>query len=322
MTNNRGQQIIALEEHNSDQGLLELPVEQGGRSHSGRTLDRLMDFNEQRIKEMDESGIDIQVLSQAAPSTQRLNPTDAAEITRGVNNRLFESMKVNPDRFEAFAALPTIVPDAAADELDRCVSELGFKGAMIHGLTNGAFIDEQRFWPIFERAEKLNVPIYLHPAAPHPEVVKAYYADYAEKFPTILGPSWGYTVETATQGLRLILSGLFEKVPDVKIIIGHLGESLPFMLWRIDQSINRPGGAGVAFRDIFCKNFYITTSGFFSDPAILCCLQEMGVEHVLFSVDWPFVENKPGTDWMESISLSTSDKELILNGNAKRILNL
>ena len=108
----------------------------------------------------------------------------------------------------------------------------------------------------------------------------------------------------------------------MKIIIGHLGESLPFMLWRIDESINRPGGSGVAFRDIFCKNFYITTSGFFSDPAILCCLQEMGVEHVLFSVDWPFVENKPGTDWMESISLSMSDKELILNGNAKRILNL
>lgn len=322
MANSRGQQVIALEEHYSDQGLLDLPSEQGGRGRSGPTLDRLIDLGEQRIKEMDEAGIDIQVLSQSAPSTQRLDPADAVEITRGVNDRLFESMKANPKRFEAFAALPTIVPDGAADELDRCVSELGFKGAMIHGLTNGAFIDEQRFWPIFERAEKLNVPIYLHPAAPHPDVVKAYYADYAEKFPTILGPAWGYTVETATQGLRLVLSGLFDKVPDVKIILGHLGESLPFMVWRIDQSINRPGSAGVAFRDIFCKNFYITTSGFFSDPAMLCCLQEMGVEHVLFSVDWPFVENKPGTDWMETISLSTSDKELILNGNAKRILNM
>ena len=133
-----------------------------------------------------------------------------------------------PERFAAFTTLPTPDPRAAADELERTVSECGFKGGMVHGLTHGKFIDLPEFWPIFERAEALDVPIYLHPAIPHPEVVKAYYADYVADHPGLLTAGWGFTVETATQGIRMVLSGVFDAHPKLQVIIGHLGEGLPF----------------------------------------------------------------------------------------------
>jgi len=135
-------------------------------------------------------------------------------------------------------------------------------------------------------------------------------------------PAWGYTVETATQAIRLVLSGLFDAHPNLKIILGHFGETLPFLLWRIDSSLKRPGQKAMSFRDIFCKNFYVTTSGFFSDPALICCMLEMGVDHILFAVDWPFVMNPPGVEWMQNVSISDSDKVKILSGNAKRLLKM
>jgi predicted TIM-barrel fold metal-dependent hydrolase len=184
------------------------------------------------------------------------------------------------------------------------------------------FVDAKRFWPIFARAEKLDVPIYLHPSVPHPQVMDAYYKDYAQDFPMVIRAAWGYTVETATQAIRLVLSGVFEAHPNLKIILGHLGETLPFLVWRIDHALSRPGQKSVSFRDIFCNNFYITTSGNFSDPALLCCVMEMGVDHILFAVDYPFVANPPSTRWMESVPLSDADKAKILSGNAQRLLRM
>ena len=217
---------------------------------------------------MDEAGIDIQVLSHGAPSTQKLPPETAAAMATRVNDRLAAIVAKNPTRFAAFAALPTAVPDAAADELERTAA-LGFKGAMLHGLANGTFLDDKKFWPIFARAEKLDLPIYLHPGLPHADVIKAYYADYVKDFPMITRATWGYTVETATLAIRLVLSGVFEKHPKLKIILGHLGETLPFLVWRVDHTLARPGQKSVSFRDIFCNNFYVTTSGNFSNPALL-----------------------------------------------------
>ena len=225
-------------------------------------------------------------------------------------------------RFAAFAALPTAVPEAAADELQRTAQELGFKGAMLHGLANGVFLDDKRFWPIFSRAEQLDVPIYLHPAHPQPDVMRIYYQDYVKDFPMVARPAWGYTVETATLAIRLVLSGVFERHPKLKIILGHLGETLPFLVWRIDQALKRPGQKSMSFRDIFCNNFYITTSGNFSNPALLCCVMEMGVDHILFAVDWPFVMNPPAMEWMQTVPLSDADKTKILSGNAKRLLKM
>ena len=315
-------QVIALEEHYLDP---EVKQHIAGRDRSGGPgiAERLDDVGQGRIAEMDAAGIDIQVLSHGAPSVQKIADAElAVRLARGANDRLAETVRGHPDRFAAFAMLPTADPKAAADELERAVTRLGFKGAMVHGLSNGLFLDDIRFWPIFERARALDVPLYLHPAIPHPAVVEAYYKDYVQKYPNLLRAAWGFTVETATQGIRMVLSDVFETYPRLKIILGHLGEGLPFYLWRINMALVRDGAGPSWFRDAFCEHFWVTTSGFFSDPALLCCVQEIGVDRILFSIDYPFVENAPGTEWVHRIPLCAEDKAKILSGNVKRLLKM
>lgn len=311
--------VIAIEEHYFDR---EIAAEYDGREARPALRQRLEDLGEQRIREMDEAGIDVQVLSHAAPGTHCMDAARAVPLARGANDRLRDIVGAQPQRFAAFATLPAPDPQAAADELERAVTELGFKGAMVHGLTNGVFFDDRRFWPIMERAQSLDVPIYVHPSTPHPAVVEAYYKEYIQDFPAMLTAGWGFTVETATQGIRLVLSGVFDAYPRLKIILGHLGESLPFSLWRIDHALARKGNRPISFREVFSEHFYITTSGNFSDPALLCCVQEMGVDRILFAVDWPYEENRPGTQWMERIPLCAEDRHKILHGNAERLLGL
>lgn len=320
-------QVIALEEHYWDPEVAEHFTGNEGRAPALRA--RLDDVGSLRIKEMDEAGIDLTVLSHGAPSTQRLNAEAAVGIAKRANDRLKASVDAHPDRFAAFACLPTPDPKGAADELERAVKQLGFVGAMVHGLTyvpdgpaGGLFLDDQRFWPIFERAAALDVPIYLHPAAPHPAVTEAYYKDYVTKFPGITSASWGYTVETSTMAVRMCLSGVFDQFPNLKIIIGHMGEGLPFSLWRIDYTFRRAGNAPIDFRSLFTEHFWITTSGNFSTPALICSMLELGSDHIMYSVDYPFVDNPPGTEWMRDVQISAEDKDKILSGNAKRLLKL
>jgi predicted TIM-barrel fold metal-dependent hydrolase len=314
-------QVIALEEHYLDPEVK--PYITGVDRTGGRVAERLDDVGDGRIAEMDAAGIDIQVLSHGAPSVQKIADAElAVRLAGAANDRLAEAVRAHPDRFAAFAMLPTPDPKAAADELERAVTRLGFKGAMVHGLTNGLFLDDKRFWPIFERAQALDVPLYLHPAVPHPAIIEAYYKDYIQQFPNMLRAAWGFTVETATQGIRLIMSGAFDTYPRLKIILGHLGEGLPFLLWRINMALIRDGAGPSWFRDAFCEHFWITTSGFFSNPALLCCVMELGIDRILFSIDYPFVENQPGTDWIEYIPLSAEDKAKLLNGNVKRLLRM
>jgi predicted TIM-barrel fold metal-dependent hydrolase len=311
--------VIALEEHYWD-------AEMAGHFPAGEdkshVFDLLTEIGEVRLRAMDEAGIDIQVLSHGAPAAQKLSPEIAVDLTRRANDRLAEACARYPTRFAAFAALPTPVPEQAALELERCVTELGFKGAMIHGLTNGVFIDDKRFWPIFEVAEKLDVPIYLHPSAPHPEVTKHYYDDYAREFPTVIRPAWGFTVETATQAIRLILSRALEKYTRLQIILGHFGETLPFLMWRIDQALSRPGQEPLSFRKQFCEHFHVTTSGNFSTPALICTMLELGIDRIMFSVDYPYVNNRDGMTWIEQLQLSPDDTRKLVGDNARRLLKL
>ncbi|HZT50635.1 MAG TPA: amidohydrolase family protein [Stellaceae bacterium] len=313
--------IIAIEEHYLDPEV----TRHFGDAEAARQpaiVERLENLSNLRLKEMDEAGIDLQVLSHAGPSMQRFDPETAVRLARLANDRLHQAVERHPTRLAGFAALPTPDPKAAADELERTVTKYGFKGAMVFGLTNGLFLDDKRFWPIFERAQALDVPIYLHPANPSPAVVEAYYKDYAKEFPQLLRAGWGFTVETATQGIRMVLSGVFEAYPRLKIVLGHLGEGLPFLLWRIDSALSREGNRPLRFRELFCKHFWITTSGFFSNPALLCCVQEMGVDRIIFSIDYPFVANQPGVDWIDTIPLCEEDKAKILHGNVERLLKL
>ncbi|MBM3488430.1 MAG: amidohydrolase [Alphaproteobacteria bacterium] len=313
--------VIAIEEHYWDPEVSKhFKGYDSGRR--GPLTERLYDLDQIRLKEMDEAGIDLQVLSHGAPSLQKMDAETAVGLARGVNDRLHQACRAHPDRFAGFAALPTSDPKAAADELERSVTRLGFKGAMVHGLTNGLFLDDKRFWPIFERARALDVPLYMHPATPHPAVVEAYYKDYIEAYPSILTAGWGFTVETATQAIRLVLSGVFEAYPGLKIILGHLGESLPFSLWRIDQAMSRAGNRGNSFRDTFSAHFWITTSGNFSNPALLCSVMELGIDRIMFSVDWPYVMNGPAVTWLDSVPLSAEDKAKLLHGNVTKLLRL
>ena len=313
-----GTQVIALEEHYYDS---DIAAANGSGQRPGIT-ERLSDLGAIRLREMDEAGIDVQVISHAPPAAQNMNAEMAVEMAARANGRLHETVLSRPDRFAGFATLPTPDPQGAADELERAVTRFGFKGALVHNSSNGVFLDDKRFWPVYERAQALDVPLYVHPCAVHPAVVDAYFKDYVQAYPGLTTAAWGYTIETATVAIRLVLSGVFETYPDLKIIIGHMGESIPFSLWRINQALTRPGNQSVSFREVFCDHFYITTSGNFSTPALLCSMLELGIDRILFSVDYPFVDNAPGTQWMEGVPLSAEDREKVLSSNAKRLLKM
>jgi predicted TIM-barrel fold metal-dependent hydrolase len=293
----------AIEEHYADPQLIDRF--DGWRDvQPARIVDRLLDLGGLRLTEMDEAGIDVQVLSHAPPAIQMIEADLAVPLARHMNDFLCEAVRRHPRRFAGFATLPTADPKAAAEELERSVDKLGFKGTMVHGLTRGLFLDDKRFWPIFERAQALDVPIYLHPSNPHPAVIEAYYEDY----PPLIRAGWGFGVETATQGMRLIISGVFDTYPDLKIILGHLGEGLPFLLWRSDSIITREAKLPKSVRDTFCSHFYLTTSGNFSTSALQCSLMEMGADHIIFSVDWPWASNVEGVEFIEKLPIDEIDR--------------
>lgn len=317
MATKTGSRVVAIEEHYAHPDLI--ATFRGWRaSQPDFIVERLLDLAALRLKEMDEAGVDVQVLSHASPATQMLDGESGVALARRINDALHETIRTWPQRFGGFSVLPTSDPRAAADELERSVVKLGFKGAMIHGLARGAFLDEKRFWPIFERAQALDVPLYMHPSTPHPAVIDAYYKEY----PSLIRAGWGFGVETATQGLRLILSGLFDAYPRLKIILGHLGEGLPFLLWRADSILTREAKLKKPLREYFCEHFYITTSANFSFPALQCCMLEMGVDRIMFSVDWPWASNVEAVQFLETIPVSREDREKMLHGNVERLLRM
>ena len=314
--------IITLEDHYWDRELVALFADRDGKRPQ-KIQDRMYDVGALRLKDMDEAGIDLQILSHGSPGVQLLEAETAVGLARETNDRLHQLIQAHPKRFAAFATLPTPDPKAAADELERVVTKLGFKGAMLHGLTHGRlFIDDKRFWPIFERAQALDVPLYIHPAYPPAEVIDVYYGDYASRYPSIIGPVQGYTVESSTQAIRLVLSGAFDAYPRLKFVLGHLGEGLPAMLWRIDRYLPPLGPNAHSFSEIFRQNFYITTSGNFSTSSLLCSVMELSVDRIMFSVDWPYDSNLHAVEWMNGVPLSPDDKHKIFGGNAKRLLRI
>jgi 2,3-dihydroxybenzoate decarboxylase len=311
--------VIAIEEHYADPAVM---AHADGRAQPAAITTRLNDLGQLRLGEMDTAGTDLQVISHAPSPLQQLDPAESRVLATATNDRLHDAVDRNPERFAAFAGLPTSDPQAAADELERTVTRLGFKGAMIHGRTRDEFHDLAKYWPIYERAERLDVPIYIHPGPPHPAMIQAYYGDYLQAYPSLNSAAWGFTIDTANQVVRMILSGLFDQFPKLKIIIGHMGEGIPFLMDRIDEALKRPGNKPVDFKGVFSRHFYITTSGHFSTPALLCAMLELGIDRILFSVDWPYAENVPGMQWMETVPLSAEDKEKMFSGNARRLLKI
>jgi hypothetical protein len=284
---------------------------------------KLDDLGDQRLADMDAGGIDIQVLSHGAPGTEQLEPEHAIPLAREANDYLARSIATHPDRLAAFATLPTAAPAQAADELERTVSEHGFKGALINGHVRGEFLDDRKFWPIFERAQRLRVPIYLHPTPPPAAVREAYYGGLAPQVAQTLSMAgWGWHVDTGLHVLRLIAGGVLDEYPGLQIIIGHMGEALPFFLARSSRVLRQQAGLSRPLEDYMAANFHFTTSGMFTYPPLICLLQVIGADRVMFSVDYPYSSNEEGRDFVLGAPISEPDREKLAFANAERLLGL
>ena len=290
-------------------------------------MPKLEDVTGERLTSMNEAGITMQVLSVENTDVNLLDSTSAPGFALKYNDLLAEKIKNHPDRFMAFAHLPMTAPAAAADELERTVKSYGFRGAMIRGLTNGDFLDHPKFAPIFERAEKLGVPIYIHPGLPPKSVMDAYYSNVGGKdgpFDAIACWGWGWHSETAIHVLRLLAAGTFDKYPKLKIIIGHMGEMLPMMWVRSNRSF-MPGNGGENQRsliDTFQQQLYITTSGLFTQPPLQIAIDTIGIDNIMLSVDYPFSTNQMGIDFLNEIQLPEEQIAKIAHGNADKLLGL
>ena len=284
-------------------------------------MEENLDIGAKRIAHMDAHGVDLQVLSFGSPGPQAFGADVALPMARDANDRLFQAVQKNPTRFAGFAALPTADPKAAAEELERCVTKLGFKGAMIHSHQQGEFLDARKYWVLWEKAEALGVPVYLHPALPHPDVVNAYFSGYEE----LARAPWGFAVDTSCHFLRLVFSGLFDACPKLKIILGHLGEGLPFAMHRLNDhswAAAKRRGLKKAPIDYLRDNMVVTTSGNWFEPAFVCTLLALGADNILFAIDWPYESNKTGMDFFHKLSISDADKEKIAHLNAERLLKV
>ncbi len=319
---------ITLEEHFATEDYLAgagRRLTEPSRPGQAELIGRLRDLGERRIAEMDAAGIDVQVLSLTAPGTEQLDRADAIALARQANQTLAEATRRYPDRLAGFAALPTAAPDEAAEELEQAVLAYGFKGAVINGHVQGRYLDDPFFWPVLERAESLGVPIYLHPTLPPRPVIEAYYSgNFPQEVSAIFAMAgWGWHIETALHVLRLILGGAFDRYPDLQIIVGHLGETLPFMLPRLDHTLpeqltklKRPIGAYLR------ENVNYTFSGFNYLPPYLDLMLEVGVERILFSADYPFASMAEARGFLERLPVSPADRERIAHGNAERLLRM
>jgi uncharacterized protein len=313
--------LIAIEEHFNLPEIEDAPENKGRINPAG---DLLYDLDDGRLAGMDAAGIDVQVLSSPATSVQYFEPARSVEMARKVNDHLAAAIARHPDRFYGFATLPTPDPAASVVEFERVVREYGFKGAMIQGHTNGQFLDHKDFWPILETAEALGVPIYLHPTYPPPAVFNAYYADLGRPIAMMLsGPGWGWHVDTGMHTLRIVLSGVFDQFPGLQLIIGHMGEAIPFNLARAESVMAR-GAAHLQRRisDYFLENIFVTTSGYFTFPPLLCALMVLGADRIIFSVDYPFSDNQEARAFFDAMPLNSVDKEKIAHGNVEALLGI
>lgn len=276
----------------------------------------LLDLEKNRLQFMDQSGVDMQVLSLSAPGTESFETENAIKIARKVNDDLYNIIKKHPTRFAGWASLALQDPKEAANELERAVKKLGFKGAAINSHINGEYLDDKKFWGFFEKAQELGVPIYLHPREPSPDMIKPY-----TTYPPLMGSVLGFSHDASLHAMRLIASGLFDEFPKLKIILGHLGEALPFWLVRIDHHW-RAKEPKMKPSEYFRKNFLVTTSGMYWKPPFMCVLEILGADNILFADDYPYESIETAVNFIESLPISTIDREKIFHLNAERVLGL
>jgi predicted TIM-barrel fold metal-dependent hydrolase len=326
--------IVTLEEHFSlilpgvSTGAATPPPSSSLPAVVAGAADKMTDFTGGRLADMDANGITVQVLSKAGvhmtPSADQFEGKEAVAFARKFNDAFAEKIAERPDRFAAFAHLAASIPEAAADELERTVTEFGFKGTLISGTIRGAFLDDPKFEPLLARAERLGVPIYVHPGVPPAEVRKAYYEGFPKNISFGLATfAWGWHYEVALHVMRLAVSGTMDKYPKLNFIIGHMGEGLPVMLARCEHQfrtelshLSRPLAKTIT------DQVYITSAGFFTNPPFVAALETFGIDRLMFSVDYPYASNAEGRAFLDKLPLSPGDLAKFAHGNADRLLKL
>ena len=304
----------------------QLPLSSGNISPRDRdrfnqaALPKLLDLDKLRLAEMDANGVDMHVLSLTAPGVQIFERDDAIQFARLANDRLSNAVRRHPTRFAGLASFAPQDPTAAAKEMQRAITNLKLNGFIVNSHTDNGYLDEERYWPILEAAEALGAPLYIHPRAPS-DGMAAPFRDYR-----IEGAIWGFGVETGTHIVRLMMSGVLDRFPRLRIVIGHMGESLPFWLWRMDF-MGTPGGrAGrknqLKPSEYFQRNIAITTSGVEDPLALRFCIDKIGIDKVMWAIDYPYQPTAPAVTFIGSAPLTDAERAKIAHGNAERIFKI
>lgn len=326
--------IIAFEEHSTDVDiaaasrgeLLKMaPYIKDFAPPKLKSHDVLEDRGEARLAGMDANGIAMQVLS-LSDYPQVLAPEQAVPLCQAANDRLASTVRAHPDRFGAFATLPLSDPVSAAAELERVVLRHGFRGALINGRPEAGprFLDYPSYAPVLSKAHELSVPLYLHPGFPYRAVEEIYYAGFKPVVGARLATfGWGWHNEAGIHVLRLILSGAFDRYPNLKVIAGHWGEMVPFFLDRLDAALP-PEVTGLkrTISDTFREHIFVTPSGMFMLPHCKFILETLGSDRILFSVDYPYLPNDGAREFLERATISQADRKKIAHENAERLLRL
>ena len=283
---------------------------------------QLLDLDTERLEIMDANGVDVHLLSLTAPGVQTFPPDEAVALARLANDRLAAVIARHPGRFAGLAAVAPQAPRAAAEEISRAVTELGLNGVIINSHTGSEYLDEEKFWPILEAAETLGAPIYIHPRSPAVQLAAAF-----KKYGLETG-IWGFQADTGLHGLRLICSGVFDVFPKLKIVLGHLGEGLPYWMYRIDYmhpvraSYNTRPTLSLTPSEYLKRNFAITTSGMNWAPVLRFCLEAVGADNIMFAIDYPYQVTEGAVRFLDEAEIPDEDKRKIYHRNAERIFGI
>jgi predicted TIM-barrel fold metal-dependent hydrolase len=309
--------VANTQEYDPDLFLWKVQTDPNGPVHN-----RLIDLYEMRMQEMDRYDVDMHLLALTSTGVQMMDADRAVAVAEIGNDRLHEAIQRHPDRFTGLATIAVQDPPRAVKEIERAIKKLKLNGIMINSHTNGEYLSEQKYWPILEAIEDLNVPLYIHPRAPIPLMAKAYRADHLEH------AIWGYQAETGLHGLRLITGAVFDQFPKLQVVLGHMGEGIPYWLYRLDFMYGRVkidfGRRKLKLTpsEYFKRNFYITTSGMNWEPTLKFCIEAMGADRIMWAIDYPYQDHPDAVEFMDAARISEKDKQAIYHGNAERVFKI
>lgn len=309
--------VARTQEYDPDLFLWKVQTDPSGPVHN-----KLIDLYDMRLRTMDEYDVDMHLLALTSTGVQMMDPDRAVAVAEIGNDRLHEAIQRYPDRFSGLATIAVQDPQRAVKEIDRAITKLKLNGIMINSHTNGEYLSERKYWPILEAIAGLKVPLYIHPRAPIPLMAKAFRTDHLEH------AIWGYQAETGLHGLRIITSGVLDQIPGLQIVLGHMGEGIPYWLYRLDFMhgrvripFDRPK-LKLSPSEYFKRNFYVTTSGMNWEPTLKFCIEVLGADRIMWAVDYPYQDHPDAIEFMDAARISEKDKQKIYHENAERVFKI